>query len=104
MDKIDDIVRGVKFLAPGIIVVFIFYMFSNVQLDEFAFLLLAASSVILISFATDAFLILLSELEGFSYSNADPCELGADFFFLWSGRGELESEVEKFEEVLFHKI
>jgi hypothetical protein len=62
MDKIDEVVRGVKFLAPGIIVVFIFYMFSNAKLDEFAFLLLAAIAIILISLVTDAFLFLLSAL------------------------------------------
>jgi hypothetical protein len=62
MDKIDEVVRGVKYLAPGIIVVFIFYMFSNAKLDEFAFLVFAAVAIIFISFLTDGFLILLSGL------------------------------------------
>jgi hypothetical protein len=71
MDKVDEVVRGVKFLAPGIIVVFIFYMFSNVKLDEFAFLVFAAVAIIFISFVTDAFLILLSALiYGVSFSIA----------------------------------
>ena len=68
MDKIEEFVHGVKFLAPGIVVAIIFFMFSDVKFDQFGFLLFCAVAIILISFVTSSFLTVITYLFSVSYT------------------------------------
>jgi hypothetical protein len=60
MDKIEEFVKGTQFLAPGIVVATIFFMFSDVRFDQFGFILFCALAVIIISFTTNSFLIFIA--------------------------------------------
>src|SRR5262245_58900187 len=62
MEKIKEFVEGTRFLAPGIVVGLIFYMYADVKFDQFGFLLFCAIAIILVSTLTDALLELAALL------------------------------------------
>ncbi|MGY4505781.1 hypothetical protein ACVWYH_009738 [Bradyrhizobium sp. GM24.11] len=67
MDKIKEFVAGVQYLAPGLVVGIIFYMYSDVKFDQFGFLLFCAVAIILISLLTDAFLRVIAAIYSIGY-------------------------------------